>query len=135
MLVGELAQLLAALHRAVVVDDLGDHPGRLETGEPGQVDRGLGVPGTHQHAALGVAQREHVPGLDELERPRSPSRSASRTVCERSAAEMPVLMPSRASTETVYAVRIRSRLCGVISGIPSRSSVGAVTGTQITPEE
>ena len=58
-----------------------------------------------------------------------------RTVCERSAAEMPVVTPSRASTETVYAVRIRSRLCGVISGMPSRSSVGAVIGAQITPEE
>jgi hypothetical protein len=56
-------------------------------------------------------------------------------VCERSAAEIPVVTPSRASTETVYAVRCRSRLCGVISGIPSRSRVSAVIGAQITPEE
>ena len=68
VLVGELPQLLAALHRAVVVDDLGDHPGRLQPREPGQVDRGLGVPGPHQHAALGVAQREDVAGLHDLER-------------------------------------------------------------------
>ena len=45
------------------------------------------------------------------------------------------VMPARASTDTVYAVRIRSRLCGVINGMPSRSSVGAVTGAQMTPEE
>ena len=36
---------------------------------------------------------------------------------------MPVVTPSRASTEIVYAVRIRSLLCGVISGISSRSSI------------
>ena len=53
----------------------------------------------------------------------------------RSAAEMPVVIPSRASTETVYAVRMRSRLCGVINGIPSRSRVAPVKGTQITPLE
>ena len=45
------------------------------------------------------------------------------TVWARSAALMPVVTPSRASTEIVYAVRIRSLLCGVISGISSRSSI------------
>ena len=68
MLVGELAQLLSTLHRAVVVHQLADRAGRGETGEPGQVDRGLGVPGTDQHAALAVAQREDVPGLHEVVR-------------------------------------------------------------------
>ena len=43
------------------------------------------------------------------------------------------MTPSRASTEIVYAVRILSRLCGVISGISSRSSMAAGIGTQITP--
>ena len=47
---------------------------------------------------------------------------------ERSAALIPVETPSRASTEIVYAVRIRSRLCGVISGISSRSSISAGIG-------
>ena len=61
--------------------------------------------------------------------------ASTRTVCERSAAEMPVVTPSRASTEIVYAVRSLSLLCGVISGISSRSSIAAGIGTQITPLE
>ena len=48
---------------------------------------------------------------------------------------MPVVTPSRASTEIVYAVRSRSLLCGVISGISSRSSISPGIGTQITPLE
>ena len=48
---------------------------------------------------------------------------------------MPVVIPSRASTEIVYAVRSLSLLCGVISGISSRSSMSAGIGTQITPLE
>ena len=47
---------------------------------------------------------------------------------------MPVLTPSRASTEIVYAVRILSRLCGVISGISRRSSMSPGIGAQMTPE-
>ena len=43
------------------------------------------------------------------------------------------MTPSRASTEIVYAVRILSLLCGVISGISSRSSMSPGIGTQITP--
>jgi hypothetical protein len=46
---------------------------------------------------------------------------------------MPVVIPCRASTEIVYAVRMRSRLCGVISGTASRSSAAPSMGTQITP--
>ena len=59
--------------------------------------------------------------------------ASTRAVWARSAAEMPVLTPSRASTEIVYAVRSLSLLCGVISGISSRSSMSAGIGTQITP--
>ncbi len=61
--------------------------------------------------------------------------ASTRTVWARSAAEMPVETPSRASQEIVYAVRIRSRLCGVIRGISSRSSISAGIGAQITPLE
>ena len=43
------------------------------------------------------------------------------------------MTPSRASTEIVYAVRSLSLLCGVISGISSRSSMSAGIGTQMTP--
>ena len=56
-----------------------------------------------------------------------------RTVLDRSAAEMPVVTPSLASTLTVNAVRIRSLFCEVISGSWSRSSSSPSIGTQITP--
>ena len=46
------AQLRQAHHGAVVVDQLAEHAGRPQPGEPGQVDRGLGVPGAAQHAAV-----------------------------------------------------------------------------------
>ena len=52
---------------------------------------------------------------------------------DRSAAEMPVVTPSRASTLRVKAVRIRSVFCEVISGRCSRSSSAPRIGTQITP--
>jgi len=61
--------------------------------------------------------------------------ASTRAVWARSAALMPVLTPSRASTEMVYAVRSLSLLWGVISGISSRSSMSAGIGTQITPLE
>lgn len=51
----------------------------------------------------------------------------------RSAAEMPVLTPSRASTLMVYAVRIRSLFCAVIRGMLRRSRSAPSIGTQITP--
>ena len=56
-----------------------------------------------------------------------------RTVLARSAAEIPVVTPSRASTLTVKAVRIRSLFCVVISGSWSRSSSSPSIGTQMTP--
>lgn len=59
---------------------------------------------------------------------------SSRTVSARSTAEMPVLSTSRASTETVYAVPLRSSLTRVIGGRLSRSASAPVIGTQITPE-
>ena len=59
---------LAALHGAVVVDDLDEHAGRGEPGEPGQVDGGLGVAAPDEHAALAVAQREDVAGPGDLPR-------------------------------------------------------------------
>ena len=54
-------------------------------------------------------------------------------VVARSAAEMPVLIPSRASTLTVNAVRWCSVLWAVIWGRWSRSSSASRIGTQITP--
>ncbi len=51
----------------------------------------------------------------------------------RSAAEIPVVMPSRASTETVYAVFFRSWLVWYIGGSSSRSQSSPVSGTQTHP--
>ena len=68
VLVGELAQLGRALHGAVVVDHLDQHARRREAGQPSQVDGRLGVAASHQHAALAVAQREHVPRPGQLPR-------------------------------------------------------------------
>ena len=98
-------------------------PGRGQPGQPGQVDRRLGVPAAAPaRRPRGSAAGRRGPG--RVISHGSVAESAStRTVWARSAAEMPVVTPSRASTEIVYAVRSRSLLCGVISGISSRSSI------------
>src|SRR5438105_11136413 len=54
-------------------------------------------------------------------------------VVARSAAEMPVLVPALASTETVKAVRCDSVLSATISGMRSSSRRAPTTGRQITP--
>ena len=116
---------------SVVVDDLAEHAGRAQPGQHGQVDGGLGVPGPAQHAAVPGAQRDDVPGPGEVGRRRSPASASSRMVCARSAAEMPVVTPSRASTVTVYAVPRRSWLPRNIGGRSSRSASASVSGTQM----
>ena len=52
-------------------------------------------------------------------------------VVARSLAEIPVEMPSRASTVTVYAVPCRSWLTRNIGGRSSRSASASVTATQM----
>ncbi len=54
-------------------------------------------------------------------------------MAERSAAEMPVVVPARASTDTVNAVRWLSVLSATMSGRRSSSSRAPSTGMQITP--
>ena len=54
-------------------------------------------------------------------------------VVARSAAEMPVLTPSLASTVTVNAVRMLSVFCVVISGSWSRSRSSPRIEAQMTP--
>ena len=49
-----------ARHRAVVVHDLADHAGRIEPGEPRDIDGGFGVAGAHQRAAVARDQRKDV---------------------------------------------------------------------------
>ena len=57
-------------------------------------------------------QREDVAGLDEVARAASAGSIATWIVCARSAAEMPVVTPSRASIETVKAVCERRLVLG-----------------------
>ena len=54
-------------------------------------------------------------------------------VRERSAAEMPVVTPSRASTDTVNAVPSGASLCSVICRRPSSSQRSSVRQRQISP--
>ncbi len=67
-----LRQLRHPRHRAVFVHDLADDAGRIETRDPRQVDRRLGLSGAHHHAAGPRAQRKHVAG------PRRSARSGRR---------------------------------------------------------
>jgi len=57
-----------ARHRPVLVHDLADDAGRNEPGEPGEVDRRLGLAGPDEHAAVPRAQRKDVARLDEVVR-------------------------------------------------------------------
>ena len=58
-----------ARHRPVLAHDLADHSRRIETGEPGEVDGGLGLARTLEHSAAPGAKREDVARLDEVVRP------------------------------------------------------------------
>ena len=99
MLRGEGLEIRAARHRAVVVHDLDDHRGGLEAGEARQIAAGFGVAGARQHAAGLRHEREDVPGWRRSSG-RASARTAVRTVCARSCAEMPVVTPSAASMDT-----------------------------------
>ena len=67
----EALELRPARHRAVLVQDLDDHRGRLEAGEAREVAARLGVAGARQHAARARHQREYVAGLAQVLRPRA----------------------------------------------------------------
>ncbi len=52
---GKSVELIALGRRAVVVEDLTDHPCRRQAGHPRQIDRGFGMPDALQHATLARA--------------------------------------------------------------------------------
>ena len=89
--------------------------------EPGEVDRGLGVPATVEHAAVAGAQREDVAGPDEVLGPGRSGRGTRWMVSARSAAPMPD-PASRWSIVTVNAVSHPAWLGGTIGPISSLSS-------------
>ena len=62
----KIDQVGHAGHGAVFLHDLADHPGRVEAGDLGQVDRGLGLAGAHQHAAVPGAQGENMAGARQV---------------------------------------------------------------------
>ena len=68
VVLGEHPQLVAAGHVAVVLlrHDLAERADRVQPGEPGEVDGGLGVARPAQHAALAGPQRQHVPGPHQV---------------------------------------------------------------------
>src|SRR5215211_573460 len=72
------------------------------------------------------------PGITRSSGPVASS-TAILQVCARSAAEMPVEMPSLASMETVNAVPMREELWVIICGISRRSTISSAIGRQISP--
>ena len=82
-------------------------------------------------AAAGL-EREHVAGLDELARAGLGS-IATWIVRARSAAEIPVLTPERASIETVKAVSKADSFLAAIRSRPSSSQRSPVSARQISP--
>ena len=63
MLHGELLEVGHARHRAVVVHDLADDAGGLQPGEAREIDRALGLPGAHEHAAALARSGKTWPGV------------------------------------------------------------------------
>src|SRR3954453_20248491 len=53
-------------HRAVLAHDLADHPGGIQAGQAGEVDRGLGLARALEYAARPGPQREDMAGPDEI---------------------------------------------------------------------
>ena len=64
MFLPELHQFWEARHRPVVVQNFAENSGRLQTGHSRVIDRGFGVTGAPQDAAILRAQRKDVTGLD-----------------------------------------------------------------------
>ena len=78
-------------HRPVVVHDLADDAGRVEPGEPREVDRRLGLPGALQDAAGARPEREDMAGLDEVVGALASGRSRPGSCARGRAAEIPVV--------------------------------------------
>ena len=56
----ERLEVRKSRHRPIVAENLANDAGRHEPGEPGEVDRTLGLPRAHEDAAAAGAQREDV---------------------------------------------------------------------------
>ena len=67
MLVAEANKVRDTGHGAVVVHDLADNPGWDKAGHPGEVNRGFGLAGAHEDAALAGTQGHDMAGAGEVE--------------------------------------------------------------------
>ena len=70
VLVGERLELRTPRRGAVLVQDLADHAGGKQIGEPREVDRRFRVADALQHAAFSRAQRKHVSAVTQIRRNR-----------------------------------------------------------------
>ena len=130
---GEVHQIVEPRHRAVLAHDLADHAGGVEAGEPGDVDRRLGMAGADQHAAVRATSGKTWPGETIASGPLAAS-IATAMVRARSAALMPVVMPSlrldRDGEGGLVAAAVGARLIG---SRPSWSTRSLVSARQIRP--
>ena len=97
VLVGEIFQRFHAGHCSVGVHDFTDDRSRILTGQPGQVNRGLGLARSFQNTAFRVFQRKDVAGLTQV-------------LWAGFGVDMPVVAPFSTSTDTVKAVPRRAVL-------------------------
>jgi hypothetical protein len=65
---GEFLEVRTARHRAIVVDDLCENSGGIESGCAREVDRGFGGARAAEHAAFDRSQRKDVAGPREIRR-------------------------------------------------------------------
>ena len=130
---GEIHEIVEPRHRPVVAHDLADHRARIEAGEAGNVDRRLGMAGADEDSAGPRHQREDMAGRDQRVGPVAGIDRHAQSVRARSAALIPVEIPSLASMETVKAVSLRLRLVRVIGSRPSWSDRSLVSARQMRP--
>ena len=132
VLVGEALELGRAGHvHLLLVDDLAQHARRIQAGEAGEVDGGLGVTGALRArrprvlraGGCGRGGRDPPDG--------SPGSTSALIVAARSKAEMPVLVPWRKSTDTRNAVRWLSVFCMTIASRSSSRARSLVIGAQM----
>ena len=66
VMLGKFDQIVEPRHLAVILHDLADHAGRVETRQPRHVNRRFGMAGTDQHAAVARLQREDMARGDNI---------------------------------------------------------------------
>ena len=126
-------QLAHPRHRAVVVHDLADDAGWAQARDPREVDRGLRMAGADQGAPPRRAFNGNTwPGV-AMSCGCVSGLMATAIVRARSAAEMPVVTPVRASIEAVNAVSNLAFCERAIIGRPRCATRSLVSARQMRP--